>query len=420
MTRMSTGPADDEWQALGTPGRGSTHDARMSEPAADVTIHDLQHQIDLLRAEVDRLRGATHGLPDGTLPRAPATDVAPASTRRGVLKLAGATAAGALASAAVAGRAAADVGYTTGGSISVGDVVRQQLNGSRSTEAGFLFATTSAPALTSNASEFGCALAGWAIDGTTRHGVVGRSTAAGGLGVVGEATAAGGTGVRGVGQGTDGVGVYGNGGHYGVQGYTEASNGIGGSFAGYAGAIQLVSWFIGSPPTRANAHEPGVLEADVQGDLWFCYKGGTPGDWRRVTGRGTAGAFTVVAPGRVYDSRVAAPSPGTLTGGQHRTISVADRRDPTTGAVALADFVPTGATAIAANVTIVSTDGAGFLVCNPGGTTTVDASTINWSAAGQVLANGVILALDDQRRLTIVAGGGGTTHVLVDVTGYWR
>ena len=32
-----------------------------------------------------------------------------------------------------------------------------------------------------------------------------------------------------------------------------------------------------------------------------------------------------------------------------------------------------------------------------------DASTINWSAAGQVLANGVILALDDQRRLTIVA-----------------
>jgi hypothetical protein len=337
-----------------------------------------------------------------------------------VLKLAGATAAGALASAAVAGRAAADVGYTTGGSISVGDVVRQQLNGSRSTEAGFLFATTSAPALTSNASEFGCALAGWAIDGTTRHGVVGRSTAAGGLGVVGEATAAGGTGVRGVGQGTDGVGVYGNGGHYGVQGYTEASNGIGGSFAGYAGAIQLVSWFIGSPPTRANAHEPGVLEADVQGDLWFCYKGGTPGDWRRVTGRGTAGAFTVVAPGRVYDSRVAAPSPGTLTGGQHRTISVADRRDPTTGAVALADFVPTGATAVAANVTIVSTDGAGFLVCNPGGTTTVDASTINWSAAGQVLANGVILALDDQRRLTIVAGGGGTTHVLVDVTGYWR
>ena len=68
----------------------------------------------------------------------------------------------------------------------------------------------------------------------------------------------------------------------------------------------------------------------------------------------------------------------------------------------------------------MSTDGAGFLVCNPGGTTTVDASTINWSAAGQVLANGVILALDDQRRLTIVAGGGGTTHVLVDVTGYWR
>ena len=78
------------------------------------------------------------------------------------------------------------------------------------------------------------------------------------------------------------------------------------------------------------------------------------------------------------------------------------------------------ATAIAANITIVSTDGAGFLVCNPGGVTSVDASTINWSAPGQSLANGVILALDDQRRLTVVAGGGGSTHVIIDVTGYFR
>lgn len=426
----------------------------MSEPTPDATVIHLQQQIDLLRAEVERLR--RH--PDVPAPAADEVDTPRAATRRGMLKLAGATAAGAIAGATLTGRAAADTGYTTGGPISVGDVVRQQLNGSRPTEAGFLFATVSTPSLASNVASFPSALAGWSLDGVTETGVHGISESANGKGVVGEGTigvygasnttgvagvsttptstgvsgsagrygvtgeaaAADGVGVRGAALGAEGIGVYGNGGHLGVRGYTEATNGIGGSFAGRAGALQVSTWLIGAPPDRGLAFEPGVIEADAQGDLWFCYKGGTPGDWRKITGRSTAGAFHVVSPSRVYDSRAAAPSPGAIAGGQNRTISVADKRDPGTGAVTLADLVPAGATAIAANVTIVSTDGAGFLVCNPGGITTVDASTINWSAPGQVLANGVILALDDQRRLTIVAGGGGTTHVLVDVTGYFR
>lgn len=431
----------------------------MSDPTRDATVIDLQQQIDLLRAEVDRLRRRGE---EPAEPAADEVDAPRAATRRGMLKLAGATAAGAIASAGLAGRAAADTGYTTGGAISVGDVVRQQLNGSRPSEAGFLFATTSTPALTSNAAAYPSALAGWALDRVTEAGVYGVSESVNGKGVVGEAGAAGGVGVygasnttgvvgfttsltgtgvagtggrygvsgeanavdgigvRGAALGDEGIGVDGNGGRLGVRGYTEATNGIGGSFAGRAGALQVSTWLIGAPPDRGIAFEPGVIEADAHGDLWFCYKGGNPGDWRKITGRSTAGAFHAVAPGRVYDSRAAAPSPGTITGGQSRTISVADKRNPDTGAVTLANLVPAGATAIAANVTIVSTDGAGFVVCNPGGITSVDASTINWSAPGQALANGVILALDDQRRLTIVAGGGGTTHVIIDVTGYFR
>jgi hypothetical protein len=431
----------------------------MSDPTPDATLIDMQQQIDLLRAEVERLR--QRGDEPTPAPAADEADAPRAATRRGMLKLAGATAAGAIASAGLAGRAAADTGYTTGGAISVGDVVRQQLNGSRPSEAGFLFATTSTPALTSNTSFFPSALAGWALDGDTEVGVFGLSTTSNGQGVTGSGTGESGVGVYGIGQragmvaeasnitgagvrasggalgvsseanavdgigvrgaalGDEGIGVDGNGGRIGVRGYTEATNGIGGSFAGRAGALQVSTWLIGAPPDRGIAFEPGVIEADAQGDLWFCYKGGNPGDWRKITGRSTAGAFHAVAPGRVYDSRAAAPSPGTITGGQSRTISVADKRNPDTGAVTLANLVPAGATAIAANVTIVSTDGAGFVVCNPGGITSVDASTINWSAPGQALANGVILALDDQRRLTIVAGG-GSTHVIIDVTGYFR
>ena len=52
-------------------------------------------------------------------------------------------------------------------------------------------------------------------------------------------------------------------------------------------------------------------------------------------------------------------------------------------------------------------------------TTSVGASTINWSAPGQVLANGVTLTLNTDRQLTIVAGGGGSTEFIVDISGYY-
>ena len=360
---MSTAVGVVECPPLGTRTGWPSHDVCMSDLTPDATVIDLQQQIDLLRAEVELLRHRHVELTPA--PAVDSVDAPRSSTRRGVLKLAGATAAGALASAARAGRAAADTGYTTGGSISVGDVVRQQLNGSRPGEAGFLFATVSTPALTSNLATFPSALAGWSLDGVTEAGVHGVSDTANGKGVVGEgeigvygasnttgvagvsttltstgvsgsagrygvtgeAMATEGVGVRGAALGDEGIGVYGNGGYLGVRGYTEATNGIGGSFAGRAGALQVSTWLIGAPPDRGIAFEPGVIEADAQGDLWFCYKGGNPGNWRKITGRSTAGAFHAVSPGRVYDSRAAAPSPGAIASEQSRTISVADKRD---------------------------------------------------------------------------------------------
>jgi hypothetical protein len=121
----------------------------------------------------------------------------------------------------------------------------------------------------------------------------------------------------------------------------------------------------------------------------------------------------------VYDSRSAAPTPGTIAGGQNRTVSVADKRNTTTGAVVTANFVPAGATAVTANITVVSASGAGFLTVNPGGVITVDSSTINWSTAGQVLANGVTLTLNTTRQLSVVAGGGGSTDFIIDISGYY-
>jgi hypothetical protein len=177
------------------------------------------------------------------------------------------------------------------------------------------------------------------------------------------------------------------------------------------------------PPTTSGY--TGSFHVDG-GDLWYCVYddglfGGLNAEWKKVAGRDTAGQFHAITPARVYDSRRAAPAQGVLAGGANRTISVADKRDSGTGAVVTADIVPAGATAVAANVTIANTVGSGNLTVNPGGSLTASASTINWYASGQVLANGVTLALNASRQLTIIANGAGTssTHIIVDVMGYY-
>ena len=79
------------------------------------------------------------------------------------------------------------------------------------------------------------------------------------------------------------------------------------------------------------------------------------------------------------------------------------------------------ATAIACNLGITGTTGGGYLAVNPGGNTTVTASTINWSADGQTLANGIIATINPTtREVTVICGPGGSTHFFLDVTGYWR
>jgi hypothetical protein len=71
-------------------------------------------------------------------------------------------------------------------------------------------------------------------------------------------------------------------------------------------------------------------------------------------------------------------------------------------------------------VTVVETQGSGFLTINPGGNVDIAAAAINWSASNLILNNGVILTLNGARELTVVCGGGGATQFVIDVTGYYR
>jgi hypothetical protein len=141
--------------------------------------------------------------------------------------------------------------------------------------------------------------------------------------------------------------------------------------------------------------------------------------WRKLAGPDTAGAFHPVTPTRVYDSRANQPHEGSIKTGEPRTISVADGRHTISGAVIHPDLVPAGATAVACNVTVTNTFGHGFAVVNPGENDAVGASTINWQP-GQVLANSIIVGIDDARRVTLVVGAGAIADIVVDVSGYFR
>jgi len=222
-----------------------------------------------------------------------------------------------------------------------------------------------------------------------------------------------------VGTGDTGIGVLGeirvgnsNPGSVAVKAANDGG-GLGGSFAGSLAPLLLVpAPTAGAPMT--GTHQAGELFVDANGGLFYCRTAGTPGTWVNVL----AGAMHTVTPTRVYDSREALPAPGPLTSGQSRTISVSDGRALAGGAVTVPNLVPAGATTIAYNLTVVNTVHSGFLSVNPGTSATVTSSAINWFADDLILANASVVGIDANRRITVIAGGGGTTDFAVDVVGY--
>jgi len=171
-------------------------------------------------------------------------------------------------------------------------------------------------------------------------------------------------------------------------------------------------------------HFAGGLDVDGQGNLWFCTTtsvSGAPGKWRKVAGPAVAGGFHAINPIRVYDSRRTAYTPNGLRPRLTSfVVPVQDARDTNTGAVVTADVVPVGATAVSFNVTAVGTTGANFLAVTPGDATANNASTLNWWAAGQSIANSSISTLDALRQVKVFMGSGaGSAHVIIDIQGYW-
>jgi hypothetical protein len=122
--------------------------------------------------------------------------------------------------------------------------------------------------------------------------------------------------------------------------------------------------------------------------------------------------ITLLTPLRAYDSRT-------------DTVLLARAKLAAGNAITVAISVPDESRLIMAaflNVTITETEGAGYLrvsgTDSSGERPVPVTSNINWSQNGQTLANLVLTSVGSESGVDIFAGGGGRTHVVVDVQGY--
>ena len=391
-------------------------------------------------------------------------------SRRRMLGLLGSAAAGAVGATLIGADSAAAAPSNMQTEVAnTASVVGTRINYNGSNTDGIVFLAQSGNVYDGVNSTYPAALGGWTTRPQQPNGVYGYTSQASGKGVIGvnaASTPAGGIGVRGVssagigvqgegiefgvrGESLSGTGVYGEGVDAGVSGEGTGAGapglfGIGdtgveawadpngdgyalaANFSGKASLfLRTTNDFIGSSPklrpsVRTDAHKVGEIDTDSNGDLWYCAVAGTPGTWRKLTGPSAAGSFHALTPGRVYDSRFSSYAQhGVLENSQHRTISVANSYDPSTGALVTSSFVPAGAVAVFANVTVTNTVNYGWLAINPGGDTAVRASAINWTASGLTIANGISLTLDGARQITVVNESGGSADFIIDITGYY-
>jgi hypothetical protein len=123
--------------------------------------------------------------------------------------------------------------------------------------------------------------------------------------------------------------------------------------------------------------------------------------------------FVPITPGRRLDTRFAAPREG-LTG-------VFTAKLARTLVVTPYQGVPNNATAITGNLTVVNQTKPGYLAMTPVAVNEPPTSTLNFPI-GDVRANGVTGPLGESGSvgLVYVAAGGSTSHLLLDITGYFR
>ena len=126
----------------------------------------------------------------------------------------------------------------------------------------------------------------------------------------------------------------------------------------------------------------------------------------------TDGLFVPFTPGRLLNTRVSSSTTGTsgnqLSADQKFALDIAGRLD-----------VPdTGAKAVALNITAIRADARGFIKAYPDGANEPPTSSINFTNAGQIVANHAITSISETSG-AITIQPSERTHVVVDASGYF-
>jgi hypothetical protein len=351
----------------------------------DEALDQLRTELAEMRATMERQQSRIAEL-ESAVPAPPGGGKL--RSRRQVLKLAGATIAG--AAAGIAGSAVPALAATGGNAIlgasgntsnaNLADQATEfQYTGTASQGVGLL--AQIGAVFTPSAAAYPAALAGWTTASHTPNGVYGWTNQPLGKGVVGVGPTAG------------------------VQG--SSSTGYGGLFALGKSQVRLVPAGSAGAPAPAG-HLAGELYVDSAGILYVF----------------TAGAFfalsstnMLAAPIRLLESRPAYQdnvSPGQTKPG--RRINNGEIWDiPITGQVIGSTSIPAGATAVIGNVTVTNPTVSGFLTLYPFGATAPNTSSINFTP-GATVANGVTVGLSAAGHMAIK--GAGSTDIIFDAAGY--
>ncbi|MFF3845765.1 protease pro-enzyme activation domain-containing protein [Streptomyces sp. NPDC002328] len=123
-----------------------------------------------------------------------------------------------------------------------------------------------------------------------------------------------------------------------------------------------------------------------------------------------AGTFNALTPARVLDTRYGIGRAGTAPVAANGTVKLK---------VAGVGGVPaTGVTSVVVNVTAASPTATGHLIAYPSGTTRPTSSNMNW-LKGQIVPNLVTVPVGKDGSIDLFNAGGGTTHFIADVSGYY-
>jgi hypothetical protein len=196
----------------------------------------------------------------------------------------------------------------------------------------------------------------------------------------------------------------------------DAANGIGVSASGGKAALFLAPRASAGAPTTG-LHAQGEVVVDNTGAIFVCKVGNNTGvgTWMRL-------GFNPLNPVRVVDTRASNPPDPS---GEHALASGEELVVDIIGGLAP---VPLGATAVAVNITAVSPTAAGYLASYPADLTFSAASppgssTVNFPAQVVAIANGATVKLAGPGQANAgkikVFNSAGTTHVVVDVVGFF-